>query len=267
MIAKEDEVATYKMLRSDKARLKGHQEPGESSAEFTRRLALILDDSDIPKKQLVSVRVEIDKQTRLLLKKLSRETGRTMLELIFLSLEIADESSAKMIGEFSRLAKSRKKFWDIADRNYERSESRNFQTLPELLSQVRFPKVAATDELVFLEKDSDPWHAELFEFSRRIYPRKNSSDDSLHLRTALEGHDFRDFHLARGELSRFFNRWAKAETRGIELAHIVRLFPSEASLVKLLVYLEVAYYEWIKDDKKKTGLFELSSFWKKKESL
>jgi TIR domain len=84
----------------------------------------------------------------------------------------------------------------------------------------------------------------LYDFARAVYPSKDPSR-SLKECSAIPDAFFDDFHQARGDLSRFWNRWGQAayELHEIGLNTIKSNFVHHR-LIKILSYLEIALVQW-----------------------
>jgi hypothetical protein len=84
----------------------------------------------------------------------------------------------------------------------------------------------------------------LYDFARAVYPSKDPSR-SLKECSAIPDAFFDDFHQARGDLSRFWNRWGQAAYEFHELGlNTIKSNFVHHRLIKILSYLEIALVQW-----------------------
>ena len=177
------------------------------------------------------------------------------------------ERAAAFGREFDALFGARKIFWETINSTYKswgkgRDVWKSTQTLvDDAPFPLGFPLDASKNLLHWAATEPDTWSGaahHLWNFAKELYPPA-LEDGTQPLSVLLGDAEFEEFHKARAELSKFWNRLGKSllHTKDIS-SESVTFFPSQFRLVKLLAYLETALVMRTRDlGPHKQWMFEL----------
>jgi hypothetical protein len=194
------------------------------------------------------------------------------------NFQFAGNSRYAMKAEADQLRNVRKTFWG-AVRSYYRifalaDGSRRPETLEGLVEIAGVPPYLPVPKPEQV-RDYFPNHSDaltpeqslLFAFCRMIYPASMADNNLDELTRTFDRAEFASFDEARAKLAKFWNRWRMHGNDVITVQEVMETYSGEATLLKLLCYLEVALAARTMDPGQgKQGLFELASDWSYEEA-